>query len=78
MILQLFLTKGVKRVIVTGCSDIPMFVFGVNHCCYDLEMKTVSATTASMNCLASLVRVIHENFDIQVSSSNMFSITLNI
>lgn len=66
-IFQMFLTEGIKRVLVHGCSKVPMFVLGVNHSCFDPAMKAVSAGSPSMNCLLVLLRVLHENFDVQVN-----------
>lgn len=63
---QMFLTPGIQRVIVHGCSKVPMFVVGVNHCCFDPAMKTLSASSPQMNCTTCLLRVLHENFDVQV------------
>nr|CAI5849280.1 unnamed protein product [Callosobruchus analis] len=66
-----FLTGGVKRVIVTGCSNVPIFIFGVNQCCYELDMKVVSAGTPCMNALMPLLRIIHEHFCIEQAMSRV-------
>lgn len=42
-----------------------MFVMGVNHERYDTDMQIVSAASCTTNCLAPMVRVIHENFEVQ-------------
>ncbi|XP_074037929.1 glyceraldehyde-3-phosphate dehydrogenase [Leptinotarsa decemlineata] len=62
---SMFLTEGIKRVIVSGCSNVPIFIVGVNHACFELNMKTVSASTPSLNCVMPLLKVLHENFEIQ-------------
>ncbi|KAJ8923247.1 hypothetical protein NQ315_001803 [Exocentrus adspersus] len=67
-----YVTAGVKRIIVTGCSNIPMFVMGVNHACITKEMKSISATSPSMNCLAPILRVLHEFFEIEEAASTAF------
>ncbi|CAG9813425.1 unnamed protein product [Phaedon cochleariae] len=60
-----FLTEGIKKVIVTGCSNVPIFIVGINHACFDVNMKTVSAASPSLNAVMPVLRVLHENFQIQ-------------
>jgi len=67
-----YLLQGVKRVVVTapveeeGVLDV---VMGVNHEHYDPSLHSiVSAASCTTNCLAPVVKVIHENLGIKHGS----------
>jgi glyceraldehyde 3-phosphate dehydrogenase len=71
-VLQPYLDQGVKRVVVTapiksaGTLDI---VMGVNHGRFDPALhRIVSAASCTTNCLAPVVKVIHENIGIRHGS----------
>ncbi|MCW5197230.1 type I glyceraldehyde-3-phosphate dehydrogenase [Buchnera aphidicola] len=57
---------GAKKVIITAPpkDDIPMFVRGVNFHTY-AGQTIVSNASCTTNCLAPLVKVVHNNFEIQ-------------
>ncbi len=70
--LQDYFKQGVKRVLVTapvkeaGVLDV---VMGVNHHLYDPDIHTiVSAASCTTNCLAPVVKVIHESLGIKHGS----------
>lgn len=50
--------------ITAPSADAPMFVMGVNHDNYENDMQIVSAASCTTNCLAPMVKVIHDNFEI--------------
>lgn len=59
-------THAARRIIITADSpDAPIFVMGVNHDCYQNEMKVVASGSNTVNALAPLVKVVHENFIIE-------------
>ncbi len=71
-VLQPYLDQGVKRVVVTapvksaGALDI---VMGVNHTRFDpAQHRIVSAASCTTNCLAPVVKVIHEGIGIRHGS----------
>lgn len=45
--------------------DAPIFIMGVNHDCYSNTMKTVAGGSDTTNALAPLLKVVHENFEIE-------------
>lgn len=60
---QTHIKNGAKRVVFCAPpkDDTPMFVMGVNHKTYKGE-QVVSNSSCTTNCLAPLVKVMHDNF----------------
>ncbi len=71
-LLQAYLDQGVKRVVVTAPVKEPSVlnvVMGVNDHLYDPEQHPiVTAASCTTNCLAPVVKVIHENIGIRHGS----------
>ncbi|MDE1460794.1 ArsJ-associated glyceraldehyde-3-phosphate dehydrogenase [Spartinivicinus poritis] len=70
--LEAFLAQGVKRVVVTAPVKEPgvlNIVMGVNHHRYDPNQhQIVTAASCTTNCLAPVVKVIHEKLGIKHGS----------
>ena len=71
-VLQPYLDQGVKRVVVTAPIKAPGVldvVVGVNHDRFDPQQhRIVSAASCTTNCLAPVVKVIHEGIGIRHGS----------
>ncbi len=71
-VLQAYLDQGVKRVVVTAPvkeEGVLNIVMGVNHDLYDkAQHRIVTAASCTTNCLAPVVKVMHENIGIKHGS----------
>lgn len=63
---QAHLDAGAKKVVISAPAkdDTPTFVYGVNHKDLTADMNIVSNASCTTNCLAPLVHVLHNNFNI--------------
>ena len=70
--LAAYLEQGVRRVVVTAPvkqEGIPDIVMGVNHHLYDpAQHRIVTAASCTTNCLAPVVKVIHQGLGIRHGS----------
>jgi glyceraldehyde 3-phosphate dehydrogenase len=70
-LLQQYLDQGVKRVVVSAPvkdDSVANIVVGVNDDIFDPEKhQIVTAASCTTNCIAPVVKVIHENFGIEKS-----------
>ena len=59
--------SGAKKVVMSAPSkdQTPMFVMGVNQFNYNKNMNIVSNASCTTNCLAPIVKVLHENFGVK-------------
>lgn len=60
-------TAGAKKVLITapGKGNVPMYVVGVNHTDFDPNENIISNASCTTNCLAPIVKVLHERFKIK-------------
>src|SRR3989344_99345 len=77
------ITAGAKKVIVTAPmkDETPMFVLGVNDKGLTAEMTIISNASCTTNCIAPIIKVIHEAYGIQnllVSSVHAYTATQNL
>jgi len=63
---ELHIQGGCKKVIISAPpkDNVPIYVVGVNHTEYKTSDTVVSNASCTTNCLAPLVKVVHENFTI--------------
>jgi glyceraldehyde 3-phosphate dehydrogenase len=63
---ELHLKAGAKKVVLSAPSkdDTPMVVMGVNQDMVTSDMNIVSNASCTTNCLAPIVKVVHDNFGI--------------
>ena len=62
------LVHGAKKVVLSAPSKdsiTPTFVMGVNHKNYTPDMDVVSNASCTTNCLAPMVKVVHDTFGIE-------------
>ncbi len=64
------LKGGAKKVIISAPTKdaqdvVPTYVMGINHQSYRPEFNVVSNASCTTNCLAPLVKVLHDNFKVQ-------------
>ncbi len=69
---EIFLKKGVKRVIISApCNDAtPTFIMGINEKDYDSQ-TIISASSCSANAIAPLLKIIEKEFKIKSAHFSM-------
>ncbi|MBK8483493.1 MAG: type I glyceraldehyde-3-phosphate dehydrogenase [Saprospiraceae bacterium] len=70
---QAHLTAGAKKVILSAPpkdSSIPTFVLGVNDSQLTYDIAIISNASCTTNCLANVIKALHEGFGISFASMN--------
>ncbi len=65
---ELHLKAGAKRVVISApakSENIPTIVMGVNDDTLTKDMKIISNASCTTNCLAPIVKVLHDNFGVE-------------
>lgn len=78
---NLHIEQGAKKVIISAPSDAPTFIYGVNHYDYDKNMNVISNASCTTNCLAPLIKILNDNFNVEealVSSVHSSTASQNI
>lgn len=80
---QAHIDAGASRVIVTAPmkDDTPTFVLGVNDDTLTGDMHIISNASCTTNCIAPVIKVIHENFGVKnllVNSVHAFTASQNL
>ena len=61
------ITAGAKKVLISspGKDEMPTIVYGVNNQILTNDMKIVSASSCTTNCLAPILKIINDNYGIK-------------
>ncbi len=64
---QMHLEAGAKKVLISAPAgfDLPTIVYGVNHHTIHPDQKILSNASCTTNCLAPLLKVLHDHFGIE-------------
>lgn len=63
---QKHIDAGAQKVLITAPSkDVPVYVMGVNDEKYTPDQNIVSNASCTTNCLAPLIKIIHESFGVE-------------
>lgn len=77
------IAAGAKKIIVTAPmkDETPMFVLGVNDKLLTADMNIISNASCTTNCIAPIIKVVHEAFGVQnllVNSVHAYTATQNL
>ncbi|KAF7284718.1 hypothetical protein GWI33_021727 [Rhynchophorus ferrugineus] len=61
-----FIQGSVKKAVLAySTRDVPVYIFGVNECKYNVKDQVLSIASSTVNCLVPVLKIVHEKYGIR-------------